>query len=333
MCVVWIRARPTPFRLWIFCLAQQPWTSDRDASSQEVKSSSSCTISWIDASYRRSVHQGAATPTENARSSSSLARERLGASSVEDEASTTGVAQALLASRGGRRDFLPLSRAFLQIRRKGGGPGPLSWFVATRRRKALDLYLLAHALASKEPYDVALSARVWAAAIGLPDTASSRVLISSSWTWLEQHHLIHTQRDGRLRRVWLMDDSGSGDPYTHDTKDKSRRLDYFKLPYSFWFDDWGRRLDLPAVAVLLIALSLPHTFALPQEHGGDWYGLSRDTIRRGIRTLRRQELLSMRVTLRVAPLSPTGAIEQRLYSLRGPFAPEHRHTRRVPPAG
>lgn len=252
---------------------------------------------------------------------------------MEGEPPAIGVVQALLTRRGGRRDFVPLSRAFLQTRRKGGGPGPLSWFVATRRRRALDLYLLSHALASTEPYDVALPARVWAAAIGLPDTPSSRVLISSSWTWLEEHRLVRTERDGRTRRVWFLDDSGSGDPYTHDTKEKGKRLDYFKLPHAFWLENWSVRLDLPAVAVLLIALSLPRTFVLPQERGGEWYGVSRDTIRRGVRTLRRYELLTMRVTLRKTALSPTGAVEQRHYSLSGPFGPEHRRAGRAPAAG
>lgn len=239
------------------------------------------------------------------------------------------VTQGLLTRHGGRRDFVPLSRAFLQTRRAGGGPGPLSWFVKARRKRALDLYLFSHALASVEPYDVALSARAWAVALGLPDTPSSRVFISGSWTWLEQHRLVRTQRDGRLRRVWLLDESGSGRPYTHETKDKDKKLDYFKLPHSFWLEGWNERLDLPAIAVLLIALSLPSAFILPQERGGEWYGLSRDTIRRGVGTLRHRELLSMRSTLKAAPLSPTGATEQRRYTLTGSFARQKRLARRI----
>ena len=226
---------------------------------------------------------------------------------------------------------MPLSRSFLQPRVVGGGPGPLSWFVSARRRRALGLYLLVHALASTEPYDVVLPSRVWGAAVGLSDSASSRVFVSSSWSWLEQCRLIRTNRDGRLRRIWLLDDSGSGDLYSHSSDANEKRLDYFKLPYAFWLERWDERLDLPALAVLLIALSLPRTFSLPQERGGAWYGLSRDTIRRGVSTLRRYELLGMRVTYVATTSSPTGATEQRRYTLDGAFSRQHRRARRKPP--
>jgi hypothetical protein len=224
----------------------------------------------------------------------------------------------LLTARGGRRDFVPIARSFLQQRQAGGGPGPLSWFVKARRQRALDLYLLVHALASTYPYDIALPARSWALALGLPDTHSSRVFISNSWTWLEHHKLIRTERDGRLRRIYLLDESGSGDPYRHASG--SKRLDYFKLSYTFWLEDWHTRLDLPATSVLLIALSLSTTFILPQERSGEWYGLSRDTVRRGLGILVGLELLSMHATFKAAPRSPTGATEQRRYTLTGPFA-------------
>ncbi len=196
------------------------------------------------------------------------------------------VAVALLTQRGGRRNFVPLARGFLQARVPGGGPGPLSWFVGAHRHRALQLYLLAHALASVEPFDVALTARTWGAALGLPDTPSSRVSISQSWSWLERHRLLRTARDGRIRRVWLLDDTGSGAVYAHG-KASVGKQDYFKLPHAFWLEGWHERLDLPATAVLLIALSLRQAFSLPYERAGDWYGLSRDTVRRGVAELRR----------------------------------------------
>ncbi len=250
---------------------------------------------------------------------------------MADELTGNPVAKMLLTERGGRRDFVPLARAFLQMRRRGGGAGPLSWFVKARRRRALELYLLAHAVASVEPYDVALPARVWALALGLPDTASSRVFVSSSWTWLEQHGLLRTERDGRLRRVWLLEETGSGAPYAHGSAAKRERLDYFKLPHAFWLEGWNERLSLPAIAVLLIALSLPNTFSLPHERAGEWYGLSRDTIRRGVAELRRHELLAMRATWKATPLSPTGAAEDRRYTLTGSFAAQKRRARRIVP--
>jgi hypothetical protein len=250
---------------------------------------------------------------------------------VGDELTGNPVATMLLTARGGRRDFVPLARAFLQTRKRGGGAGPLSWFVKARRRRALELYLLAHALASVKPYDVALPARVWGLALGLPDTASTRVFISGSWTWLEQHGLLRTERDGRLRRVWLLEETGAGTPYAHGSTAEGARLDYFKLPHAFWLEGWSERLGLPAMAVLLIALSLPSSFSLPHERAGEWYGLSRDTIRRGVAELRQQNLLTMRARWKAAPLSPTGAAEDRRYTLTGSFSQQKRRAKRIAP--
>lgn len=244
-----------------------------------------------------------------------------------DHGASTAI--ALLASRRGRRDFVPIARGFLQRRGDGsrGGPGPLSWFVKAHRERALKLYLFAHALASAEPYDVALPARTWANALGLPESPSVRVSISESWSWIERHKLVRTERDGRLRRVWLLDDRGTGKAYTHVAADRG---DYFKLPFAYWSEAWDRRLDLPATAVLLIALSLRQTFILPQRQGGDWYGISRDTVRRGIGGLVRHELLIVRSSWRTAPASPTGAIEDRHYALTGAFAASLRRANSKP---
>src|SRR4051812_30239476 len=81
------------------------------------------------------------------------------------------------------RDFVPLRRSFLQRRTPGGGAAPLSWFV--KREKALDLYLLMHALASSEPWDVLLSTRVWARLLGMDEgTPATGTFISRQWRWL-----------------------------------------------------------------------------------------------------------------------------------------------------
>jgi len=245
-----------------------------------------------------------------------------------DQGSNT--AATLLASRRGRRVFVPIARGFLQHRGDGDrrGPGPLSWFVKAHRERALKLYLFAHALASAEPYDVALTARTWANVLGLPESPSARVSISESWSWIERHKLVHTERDGRLRRVWLLDDTGTGGAYSHGATDAHGG--YFKLPFAYWTQAWDQRLDLPATAVLLIALSLRRTFILPQRQGGDWYGISRDTIRRGLNGLVRHELLTVRSSWRTAQASPTGATEDRRYALTGAFAVPLRRARSRP---
>lgn len=235
----------------------------------------------------------------------------------QEELTPDEVLAVLLDPRRRRRDFVPIARSFVQERRAGGGAGPLAMFVTARRKRALDLWLLAHALASSPPWDVALRAWVWARALGMDDTPSSRVFISNTWTWLEHQRLVRSERDKNLRRIYLLDDAATGQPYDHSAE--SANFDYFKVPHSYWLDGWSRRLELAGTAVLLIALSLPKTFMLPQERGGTWYGLSRDTIRRGLHELLDHDLLDVRVTFKKAPLSPTGAAEARRYTLKEPF--------------
>jgi hypothetical protein len=248
----------------------------------------------------------------------------------DEEPTQQQVLTAILRGRGGRRDFVPIDRAFLQRREPGGGPGPLAAFVHARRRRALDLYLLGHAIASTPPYDGALPSWAWARALGMGETASSRVFISKTWTWLADQQLVRSERAGNRRRLFLLDESGSGEPYAHGQGQGHKRLDYFKLPHAYWLDGWTQRLDLPAAAVLLIALSLPQTFILPQEHGARWYGISRDTVRRGLRTLVDLNVLDAETRYKRAPLSPTGSAEQRHYRLRKPFARANVRARRAP---
>ena len=218
-----------------------------------------------------------------------------------------------------RRNALPLRRSFVQIRQHGGGGGPLAAFVRGRHAVALDLYLLGRAVASQEPFDVALPSRVWARALGLPE-ASSAVTISNSWKWLEEQKLITSVRTGRLRNVQFLREDGSGVPYEHPGRDASAaRGDYFKLPYAYWIGHYPGRLGLPAKALLLIALSLGEDFWLPHERGARWYGLSRDTVSRGLATLLRLGLLEVRVERKKAPLIPQGFTDERRYALRPPF--------------
>lgn len=222
--------------------------------------------------------------------------------------------EALLARSG--RDALPLRRSFVQVRQPGtGGAGPLAAFVGGRHATALDLYLLGHAVASHEPFEVALPARVWARALGLEELSSAAATISHSWSWLERQKLITSARRGRLREIRFLREDASGQPYRHP----GREGDYFKLPYAYWEGRYPGRLGLPAKALLLIALSLGPDFRLPHERGARWYGLSRDTVSRGLATLLRLGLLEVRHERKAAPLSPQGFTQERHYALRPPF--------------
>lgn len=239
---------------------------------------------------------------------------------MTNAAASQEVLRKLLQGRGSRRNFVPISRAFLQVPRPGGGAGPLSAFVSSRRKRALDLYLLIHAIASTPPYDVTLPARVWAQALGMPVNDSSAVHISTTLSWLETQKLVDSSRVGNARRVVLLSDDGSGSSYRHPAlQPPLERVGYFKLSFDYWLERWHTSLDLAATAVLLIALSLPDEFVLPQRHAAGWYGISRDTVQRGLKSLRDLGLLTYTPSSKAAPTAPTGVTVDRVYSLTGPL--------------
>ncbi len=221
-----------------------------------------------------------------------------------------------------RRDAVPIRRAFVQARQPGGGPGPLASFVTDRRRRALDLYLLLHAAASRPPWTVELSAVVWGRLLGLTGR-SAAVTVSRQWAWLEQSQLVTTARAGRRTRVTLLREDASGAPYRHPAVGDGETPpdgDYFMLPHAYWragMQDW---VDTRSKAMLLIALSLGDNFIMPLASVHDWYGLSRDSARAGLRGLRGRGFLDVHERQKPAPLSPLGYTYERRYRLRPPFA-------------
>lgn len=219
-----------------------------------------------------------------------------------------------------KRDSLPLSHLFVQHRTDDnrGTAGPLAGFVSSHHQRALELYLLAHAAASGGDFDIAYDSRVWARALGLPETRpSSQNAISRIWAWLEKQHLIERSRSGRLARITLLSDDASGNPYQHPF-DRGRA--YLSLPYTFWLDDWFRQMDLAATAVLLIALaSRPGPFRLVQERIPTWYGVSVSTWQAGVQTLVRLGLLKRWHEQQTRPLAPLGQSRVNVYQLIGAF--------------
>ena len=123
-----------------------------------------------------------------------------------------------------------------------------------------------------------------------------------------------------------MAEDASGVQYVHPSR---AREAYFKLPYAYWLDGWNVKLDLPAKAMLLIAMSLEDGFVLPVEKAKQWYGISADTAARGLKTLADEELLTSRGVRKKAPLAPLGFSYDRRYTLGSPFGPRGPRRRRT----
>jgi hypothetical protein len=219
---------------------------------------------------------------------------------------------------GSKRSEVPIRKTFVQQGRgKVRVPGPVARLCSHHDERGLDLYLLLHARASADPFDVVLAATVWARMLGLSPTASAHSAVSKAFRRLEELRLITRGRAGNRSRVKILAEDGSGEPYAHPSKGGTS---YMKLPYAYWEDGWYQKLEMPGKTLLLIALSLNNMgFILPEEKGPDWYGLSPDTVGRGLTELQQHQLLDVAEIPKPAPLAPEGFTLERRYTLRVPF--------------
>lgn len=94
---------------------------------------------------------------------------------------------------------------------------------------------------------------------------------------------------------------------------------FLKISNRYWTEGWHAQLDLPATAMLLVALHEKPGFAIATERMPEWYGWSADTAERGLRTLADLGLLTIEKRIKKAPLSPTGLTVENVYTLQGPF--------------
>ncbi len=159
-------------------------------------------------------------------------------------------------------------------------------------------------------------ASVWARALGLSNSPSSRSAVSKALRRLEDLALITRVRAGNRTKVVLCREDGSGEVYVHPSQVRER---YLKVSYDYWRKGWHHRLSLRGKVVLLIGLSLNEGFILPQERGPDWYGISADTVQRGLHELIEHELLGVESIRKKAPLAPEGFTLERHYTLHAPF--------------
>lgn len=207
-----------------------------------------------------------------------------------------------------------------QGHRKETRPGPLATFIASHDERALDAYLFIHALACSEPWDCEYPSGMWIRAFGLAETAtmtSARGVVSKIMKRLESRKLIRRGRSGRTATVTILREDGTGEKYERPV----RKDDYwFHLPHAYWTDGYHQMLSMPAKTMLLIALSLQDDFYLPLDKAPDWYGISRDSAGRGLRELETQNLLVSRKQWIKNQRSDTGWIEQRRYTLTGPYS-------------
>ena len=159
----------------------------------------------------------------------------------------------------------------------------------------------------------------WARLIRRPDQSlrNARLALRRSLDLLESVDLIRNTTPAGVPLIHLLDESGSGTPYSHPSRTGER---YFTLPHEYWFFGFDRRFDLAAKAVLVLARSLrPSDFTLPLANALPWYGISAQTLRRGMRQLIDAGVVRYTSTVVPAPKAPNGTTTRRSYTLIGPL--------------
>jgi hypothetical protein len=218
-----------------------------------------------------------------------------------------------IARKGGA-----IRSGFVQEYGKARTPGSLHLFVVERRLFSLQLYLLLHCLALKDPWDKVLPAGAWGRALG-KDSIKSEATVSRNWKWLKDKGLVTAERKGRLLEVKLLSETHPGQPRTRPTKP------FFMLPNEFFTESIFEELSLAGTTALLIALNAQRNqvrFQLPKEHAPDWFRISADTLQRGFDELESKKYLTSKLVPRSTPRSRTGISMVTSYRLLGPFAPE-----------
>jgi len=227
-----------------------------------------------------------------------------------------------------KRNNAPIPKYFVQNpdRKLKDRSAPLAEFVRNGDVRGLRAFLFLHAIISsgegENGWSTPLPLSVWARVFDTTKTAtgsSSSTSATKVLTRLVERKLIMRARTGRERKVTLtlLRPDGSSDPYTRP----DGKIDKFlKLTNKYWTDGWYDKLDLPATAMLLVALHEKPGFELATAKVPKWYGWSADTAERGLKTLRDLEILEVRTRIKKTPVSPTGATEVNVYTLTGVFA-------------
>lgn len=124
----------------------------------------------------------------------------------------------------------------------------------------------------------------------------------------------------------LLHESGSGEDY--DEPDGTSADLYFRIPVAFWLNGWHRKLSLPGLAMLLVALDSDVQFWLPAEKVPAWYGFSESTASRGYAELEEHGLLAARNRRVQDPQSINGLQIRLERRLTGDFVKPLRQIRR-----
>jgi hypothetical protein len=222
-----------------------------------------------------------------------------------------------LLAKSKSRSGVALRHGFVHVPTPGGGPGPMKAFL--RRDGALDLFLLVLLIASRGSHTVELPLAVWSRALGRGDDEAAETWASKTLTFIAKQGLLASKRSGRLRQLIVLDDAGRRIAYTPPSGKGGAHEWFIRVPLEYWRQGWHKQLSLPAKATLLVCLTRPPEFDLPLRQNAAWFGVSQDTLAKGLAELQDRELLAARKVSKKAPGLRHGYTVAHHYALIGPF--------------
>lgn len=212
-----------------------------------------------------------------------------------------------------------VGRARVQIRsgfvesRVPANPPPLTQLLRGGRGGEVKVKLLLSMMwsAPSAPYDVTFPARTWATLLGLPDPegkGAARVN-DAIRTLTKLHYIRAVQRAGQPSRVFLLNELGTGEPYSHpgeiwqavkdaDSRIRRKTPRYMQLPVDLWVNGWMAALSGTGLAMLLVLLDSargkePVRLWFSQSVAKDRYALTEPTRKRGLDELERYGLITV----------------------------------------
>lgn len=163
-----------------------------------------------------------------------------------------------LAARTPARTSIPVRRTFVNAG-ETGGRAPLAELVARRGRGGvvpLKLYLALIWRCSAPPFSTDIQARLWATLLGLPepDTHGAR-RIANALDVLEAMNLVSLERRrGESTVITLLEESGTGEPYSLPSGPNTSGYTYFKVPIELWTVEGDIQVMSAAGVAMLLAL-------------------------------------------------------------------------------
>lgn len=164
----------------------------------------------------------------------------------------------------GRRKAIPVRKSFVRNDSEDQ-KAPLAQLIAAKGGRGgvlpVKLYLALIWRCSREPYDTNLSARKWAALLGLDDpNAQGARRVAKALRTLEENRLVVLEkRRGEPSKITLLDESGDESPYhlpsTRSSQDRLSRDRYFKVNSKLWTEGLIQQMNAPALGMLLVLLA------------------------------------------------------------------------------